>query len=99
MLSSPQFRCAPAGIESNFSHGSRDRSPHEDAPWYDPTAQYMSRPTEDGIARSDALLDESSSERDVVKASAWRPELGSHHLEVGASSSSTPIRWCQGVCL
>ena len=38
---------------------------------------HMSRPTEDRMARFDALLDELSSERDVVKASAWRPEPGS----------------------
>ena len=52
----PQFRCASAGIELNFNHGNRDLSPHEYAPGMT-QPHHVSKPIEDGMARSLLPLD------------------------------------------
>jgi hypothetical protein len=63
----PQFRCALDGIEliamtaaAGAEYAPRMTQPH-----------HMSKPTDAGMARFTALLDELSSERDVVKASMF----------------------------
>jgi hypothetical protein len=60
----------PGSHRVEFHAGSHDVTAHEYAPGMT-QPHHMSKPTEAGLARFNALLDELSSERDVVKASMF----------------------------